>query len=217
MTHSPYHTPGYEFVYQAPAEPIYQNPQISQPIIDQAPTQGADLSNLVFFEPILVFAAVFVILFAILMKTKLLGEQAHPWFNVLVSFVIATIFTLSINLREVVLLSIPWFAVLLIAMFLIMVLIGLIGKTEDYIGKGLGWAFIITILLIFAIATISVFSDEAIPYLPGPGFGVGAESPETLFFFSWLYSPSVVGTVAFAAVAGFVSWVLIKFPKIKKD
>jgi len=211
MTHEHYNNPGYGI--QQPFQQPIQQEFIQAPGVAQS---TADLSNLGFFEPILVFAAVFVILFALLMKTKLLGEQAHPWFNVLISFVFATIFTLSVSLREVVLISIPWFAVLLVALFLILVLVGLMGKTDDIVGKGLGWVFIILIALVFVFATAFVYFDDALPYLPGVNFGVGGE-PELLFFFDWFYSANIFGTISFIVVAGVIGWILIKFPKIKDD
>jgi len=183
-----------------------------QVIIDagQAATSTADVSALAFLSPIFAFLAVFVIMFALLMKTKLLGDDSHPWINLFVSFIIGILFVAVSPLREFVLIVVPWFAILLLGIFFIMVLVGLMGKTDDVIGKGLAWFFIIILIGIFVVSGAFVFSDNIFPYLPGPDFGIDGD-PETLVFFSWLYSPKVSGAILLLVLAGAVGFVLIKF------
>lgn len=172
-------------------------------------TNAVDLSGVTFLAPILAFLIVIIIMFALLKKSEILGE--NDWINVFISLFVGAIFVGINSVRELVLNVIPWFAVLLVAIFVIMALLGLMGKTDDVLGKGLGWFFVIVMLGIFVISGIKVFSESIVPYLPGPFFGVGSGVDEQLlFFFSWLYSPEVFGAVALIISAIAVSFVLIK-------
>jgi hypothetical protein len=176
----------------------------------------ASVEGLTFFEPVLAFLTIFVIMFAVLMKTSLLGEQR--FIQLLISFVTATVFVLMENTRDLVLSVIPWFAVLLIALFFILMLIGFIGWSDfstTNAGKGLGWFFVILMFFSFLISGIKVFSSSLIPYLPGPYYGHGG-NPEALYFFDWFYSANVIGAFWLVLIGGIVTWILVKGEK-KKD
>lgn len=171
----------------------------------------ADVSAVTYFAPILAFMVVFALMFALLKKSKLLGE--NTFIQIFISFLIATIFVIAGSVRQVVLNVIPWFAVLLLALFFILMLAGFIGKSEDFIGKKMGWLFIAALIFIFIISGVKVFSGVLWPYLPGPAFGSGASDPELLFFLSWLYSPRVVGALLLIGAAALTSWVLVRKAK----
>ena len=110
---------------------------------------AADVSSFVYFAPVLVFLVVFAIMVALLHKTKLLGENMY--LQIFFSFVIATIFITASSVKQLVLNVIPWFAVLLIALFLIMALLGFMGKTDIGKSRGLSWVFIILLILVFLV------------------------------------------------------------------
>lgn len=144
----------------------------------------ANLTALVFLKPILAFLVVFLILAALLVKSKLFGENLFV--PIVVSFALATIFVASGSIKDLVVNVIPWFAVLLIALFMIIFLVGMLGKGGDgIIGKGLGWAFVVLMLLVFVFVGIKVF----------------ANTPEIYASLGWLLSPNVSGTIVFAVVA----------------
>ncbi len=169
----------------------------------------ADVSSFVYFAPVLVFLVVFAIMVALLHKTKLIGENMY--LQIFFSFVIATIFITASSVKQLVLNVIPWFAVLLIALFLIMALVGFMGKTDAMIGKGIGWVFIILLILIFLVSGIKVFSKSISPYLPDATYDeVSGADPTLVHFFSWLYSPRVKGFFLLIGVAVFVTWFLWK-------
>jgi len=174
-------------------------------------TSGADGLGLGIWVPILAFLFVFVIMFALLMKTKVLGES--PWIVVFISLFIAIIFASVGSVRQLVLGIVPWFAVLVIILFSILVLIGFIGGgAEGIAGKGLGLIFIIIFLVIVLILGLNVFGGDASAYLPGPFFGVGEDtSPGFLLFFSWLYSPRIASSIGLIISAIVVTWILIAF------
>ena len=167
----------------------------------------ADVSAFVYFAPILAFLVVFAIMLAILHKTKLLGENMY--IQLFFSFVIATVFVTATSIRQLVLNVLPWFAVLIIALFLMMALIGFMGKTDAMVGKGFAWVFVVLLILIFLVSGVKVFSSSIGPYIPGsPTAGTG--DPTLTNFFDWLYSPRVAGAFLLLIVAALVSWVLVK-------
>ncbi len=170
----------------------------------------ANLTGLVFLRPILAFLVILGVLFMLLVKSKILGEEKVILF--FISFVTATVFALSGNVVNLVLNVVPWFGVLLIALFFILVLVGFMGNTKDIVGKGLGWFFVIVIILVFLIAGIKLFSATLGPYLPGAYYGYDAD-PVILSFTDWLYSPSVIGAVFFVIFGGIAFWVLVKYAK----
>ena len=165
-----------------------------------------DVSAITYFAPILSFLIVFVLMFALLAKTKILGEE--KFIQLFVSFLIATIFVTAASVRQLVLDVIPWFAVFLVALFFILVLAGFVGK-GDLVGKKLGWFFIVLVIALFLISGIKIFSSTFAPYLPGSSYGLGGDT-DVLFFTDWLYSARVLGAILLIGVAALVSWVLVK-------
>ncbi len=166
----------------------------------------ADVSAITYFAPILSFLIVFVLVFALLAKTKLLGEE--KFIQLFISFIIATVFVTAASVRQLVLDVIPWFAVFIVALFFILVLTGFMGKT-DIVGKGTGWFFIVLVIAAFIISGIKLFSSTFAPYLPGPSYGIGGDL-DILYFTDWIYSSRVLGATLLLGVAALVSWVLVK-------
>ncbi len=171
---------------------------------------AADVSAFVYFLPIFAFLIVFALMFAVLAKTQFLGE--NKFFQLMFAFIIATIFVTASSARQVVLNVIPWFAVLIIAMLLLLTMINFMNK-GDMITKtaGFGWLFIILLIIIFFVSGVKVFSSTLGPYLPGAlQTETSNADPTLLNFFDWLYSPRVAGFFLIAIVAAIVSWVLVK-------
>ncbi len=165
-----------------------------------------DISAFEFFLPILAFLVVFFIAFFALKKSKLI-ENAFT--ESLLAFILAIILISASGPRTFILAIIPWFAVVLIAMFLVLALGGFLGK--DAFPKGIGKIFMWVLLAIFIITAFFVFSAYVTPYLPGfsnlPG---NPGSPAILRMLSWLYSPQVAGALLVLGVGAVVSWYLIK-------
>ncbi len=167
---------------------------------------AADVSAFVYFLPIFAFLIVFAIVYAALSKIKFIDES--KFVQLFFSFVVATIFVTASSARQVVLNVIPWFAVLVVAILLLMALLGFIGKS-DIIGKGIGWVFVVLLIIIFLISGVKVFSSTISPYLPGASTNNNA-NPNLLNFFDWLYSAQVSGAFLLILSAVFVSWILTK-------
>lgn len=166
----------------------------------------ADLSGISFFLPILSFLVVFIIMFVLFVKTKLVGE--NKWAQAFVSFVFATIFVSAIGPREYILNITVWFSVLLVSLFFIMLIVGALGGKVDFMHKGIGVAFVILTIIMFIVSAIFVFSEYFAPYLPWSS-GAGADS-DVLYVTSWIFSPRVVGAALLLIVSGIASWILFK-------
>lgn len=166
---------------------------------------AADVSAITYFAPIAAFLVVFLVGFAILHKSKLLGES--KWVNLFVSLVIAALFVSVASLRIYVQTITPWFGALLVSLFFILVLMGVIGdagKTHGF----LRWFFLVAGLLIFLISGIVVFSGTLAPWLPGTPESFGNPVAD------WIYSPQVIGAVILIVIAAAVSWALVR--EVKK-
>jgi len=108
-------------------------------------------SEPIFIEIILPFLLVFTIVFAILDKTKLLGEGKRQ-INAITSLVIGLILIGFPFARDIVVKLIPFLVVCLVILFVFMLLYGFIsGKKEgDVLSKGLK----VTLGLIFGLAVL---------------------------------------------------------------
>ncbi len=167
---------------------------------------AADVSAFVYFLPILAFLVSFAIMYALLSITKVMGE--HAFLHLIFSFIFATIFITATSVRQLVINVIPWFAVLSIALVMIMLLVKFMGKGE-VIGTGFTWVFIVILIMVFFVSGVKVFSATIGPYLPGSS-DVSNADPVLLNFFDWLYAPRVAGFFLIIIVAVVVSWVLVK-------
>lgn len=109
------------------------------------------LSNPVFVEYILPALLVFVILFAILEKSKMLGDGKRQ-INAIVSLFIALIFMAFPFARGIVIKLVPFLVVLLVILFVFMLLFGFVtNKTGgDMLNNGLK----ITLGIIVGVAVI---------------------------------------------------------------
>ena len=157
----------------------------------------ANLTGLVFLKPILAFLVVFVIMYAILAKSKMLGED--KFVNLFVSFVLASVFVAAADVTQLVLSIMPWFVVLVVLMFFVLVLAGFIGKEKDIAGKGLGWFFIIALIVMVLVSGYYNYENDA----------------KVLRFTGWLFSSSIFGTRVLIGVAALVGWTITK--EKKKD
>lgn len=118
-----------------------------------------DLSQIAYLTPLYSFVLVFVILFAILLKTKLLGD--NKVIISIVSLIIGVIFVSVSDVRSYIEAVTPWFSVLIIALFFVLFLVGFaIKKPEDIIKPWFVWIFIAILVLIFIIIASSSFGSN---------------------------------------------------------
>ena len=163
-----------------------------------------DVSGISYFLPIISFLLVFILVYAVLAKTKLLDNK---WVNLFISFLLATIFISAVGPREYIVNIGAWFAVFIVSLLLILLLLGLIGKDMNFIHKGIGVAFVIMLILMFVVSAIVVFSDSLGPFLP---WSYGGGSAEAQKITDWLYSTRIIGAILLVAVSAIVSWILVR-------
>lgn len=166
-----------------------------------------DVSGLSYFMPVFSFLLVTVLVYALLLKTKILGES--KFISLLVAFILAVIFISFSSVRRYVVNVTPWVVVLFIAIFFIVLIVGFSqNKIETFMKPGFAWVFIILLILIFLIAALKVFSGVLGPYLPG-GSEVGAD-PFLLRLKHFFGSSKFLGALAVLVVAALTTWVLTK-------
>jgi hypothetical protein len=160
-----------------------------------------DLSSISYFLPLISFLIVFIVIFAVLQKTKIFE---NIWIQLFISFLVSTVFISFVGARDYVANIIPWVVILVVCLFFILVFTGFIGKSMENWNKGIGIAFIILLLVGFLVSALFVFSSSFSPYLPG-----GTEAKGSSFI-SWLYSSRVAGAILLLVISALVSWVLVK-------
>jgi hypothetical protein len=166
-----------------------------------------DLSTISFFLPLISFLLVFIFSYAVLKKVDLLGD--NPWVQLFVSFLISSIFVAASGSVSFVQNALPWVAVLLVSMVLILMFTGFVGGDLEKVGKSVGTIFVVLLFIVFIVTALVVYSAYVIPYLPG-NLGLYEGSDTALNFFDWLYSPRVAGAILLLVVSALVSWVLVK-------
>lgn len=166
-----------------------------------------DISGLNFFMPVFSFLFVFVIIYAILFKTKVLGES--KFILLMVSFVISVVFMSFSSMELFVRTILPWFVVLFVIVFLVLLIAGLSTKNLDNIMTSkFAWVIVSILVIIFLIAAVKVFNPILHPDLIITS-GEEGESFVTQLtdFFG---SSKVIGSVLLLIIAGIVAWVITR-------
>ena len=164
-----------------------------------------DISGIFFFMPVFSFLFVFLIVYAVLARTKLLGDSGFV--NFFVSFIMAIIFMSFSSLDLYVQTIIPWFIVLFVMVFLVLLVAGLSTKELSKImTTKFAWVIIVILIIIFLIAAIKVFNPVFHPDLIVTS-GEGISLVEQI---NYLAGGRVFGTVLLIIIAGIVSWVLTR-------
>ncbi len=165
-----------------------------------------DITFITYFLPLFAFLLVFVIIYALLSKTEVLGES--KFVHILVSFIIAIIFISVSSIRQYVTSVVPWFSVLIVAIFFILLIVGFSQKDFTIIKPWFTWVFVILLIIVFLVAAVKVFNKQLGPYLPESD-----EEPDSSFGLrlkNFLYSQEFLGTLLLLVIAVIVSWVITK-------
>lgn len=137
-----------------------------------------DLTGIAYFNPILSFALILVLAFAVLKKTKILGESTG--IQAIISIILSLIFVSVVNVREYVEMVSPWFAVLIVLMFFVIFLAAFaLGKPDAIAKPWLAWVFIGLLAIVFL-------------YLGYHQFNVASNS-DFIDLKHWIREPKVAG------------------------
>ena len=163
-------------------------------------------TTLAYFMPLFSFLLVFILSFALLSKTKILGNNS--FLHTFVSFIIAIIFFVSPTAQKFTKLSMPWVGVFIICLVLIMLTLAFVGGNIEKVMPSpvLGKIAVVALLIIFLISASNVFGPVIKPYLPG-----GDETGGDIYLLGVkhvIFHPSVIGSVILIAIAAVVSKVL---------
>ena len=157
-----------------------------------------DFSGLASIIPVFCFLLVFVVVYALLSKTKVLGE--NKFVHIFTSFCIAIFFLVSANAVEYVRIVTPWFVAFIVSLLFILILVGLMqGKVEDFIKPGVAWIIVLILLAIFVGSAVYVFADAINQYLSGPK--------------EFILRPQIFGVIILIAVTLFASWLITRKSK----
>lgn len=119
---------------------------------------AADISSISYFLPIFAFLLVFVVVYAILKKTEVLGDNSGV--SLFISLVLATFFIVNTKMVEFVEFSSSWFVVFLVCLLFIMMFLAFMGKDSLKLvmeNKGVTWAAFGIILILFVISAARIF------------------------------------------------------------
>lgn len=161
-------------------------------------------AGLTYFLPTLSFLLVWIVVFAFLHKT----EFANKFWQFFLSLVIAAIFISFTGARTFVTNIVPWFAVLIVCLFMIMALTGFIGGDMSFMNKWIGTIFLIILVAGFLVSAVFIFSSSMNKYLPVSSQAVGEDSAKSIF--SWFFTNQIFGVILLIIISWIVAWVLIR-------
>ena len=171
-----------------------------------------DISAIYFFMPVFSFLFVTIVVYAILVKTKVLGES--QFINLLVSFIIAIIF-LSFSSMELYLITVlPWFVVLVVLVFLVLLIFGFsAGDLKGIMNNKFAWVIVAILVIIFLIAAIRVFNPvfdrDLIITSGGDGGGGFGNIIDVIFYSRWS------GSILLLVIAIIVAFIVTRGAKGK--
>jgi hypothetical protein len=119
----------------------------------------ADLSSLSYFLPIFSFLLVFVLVYALLVKTKIL--EGSQFVSLFISFILASFFVVNASLVDFVQFNAAWVAVFAVCLLFILVLIGFVSgdalKTVTS-HKAVAWVLLGLLVVFFVISSSYIFN-----------------------------------------------------------
>ena len=155
----------------------------------------ASLSAIGYFMPIFAFLLVFIVIYALLTKTKVLGES--PAVMLFISFILSSFFIVEASLVEFIQFSSAWFGTIVIGMFFLIVIIAFVPgiKIGEFFGKNnwFAWVLLGGMLLFFIFSSAYVWN-----------WVLNWELISSWFDEGWF------GMILLLVIAGVVSFVLTK-------
>lgn len=172
-----------------------------------------DLGLLSVMDMIFPFLLVFALIYAILHKFEPLGKSAG--INALISVVVAMMVLLSETVTAVINFMIPWFAIFIIFLILMLLTFAIFGaKDTDYLGylknnNSVGWALLGVSLLIILAALGNVLGQNIGPYLDEQAAVQDGDASSTATgnymtnLMATLFNPKILGMIVIFIIAIF--------------
>ena len=169
-----------------------------------------DIGILHYFDFIFPMLIVFAIVFAILQKTKIID---NPAMNSIIAVAAAFTLLLSRKAIEVINFMIPWFAIAIIFLILMVLLFRTMGAKEEMFSnivkdKLVYWSIIGIAIVIFAVALGNVLGQDALEASQSQGHLINATSGSSSAAYqqnvwSIISNPKILGMVIVFAIAVF--------------
>jgi hypothetical protein len=128
---------------------------------------AVDVSGIGFFLPIFSFLLVFIVVYAILKKTKVLTESEPVM--LIMSFILASFFIMQVNLVDFVQFSSAWFTVGMVGLFFLMMIIAFLPGDASKIFEGKEGSpskwfgfLVLGLMVLFFIVSAGVVFDTAV-------------------------------------------------------
>ena len=157
------------------------------------------ITGLANYVEIFGFLLIFTLVYALLAKTKILGD--NNFIHLFVSFIISILFVVVPPATKYITSITPWIAVFfVVVVFIVLTVTFISGKTkiEDVMNPGIAWAFVIIIIIILLISAIQLFHLFA-----------GLEPLK-----QWALQPRIYTALILFAVAAAAAWVLAHGGKV---
>ncbi len=117
----------------------------------------ASLSTIGYFMPIISFLFVFVLIYALLAKTKVLGDNSAV--SLMLSLMLSAFFIFNASLVELVRMSSAWFVAFFVCIFLFVVLVSFThGKLDKIMNPSMAWVMLAVLIIIFVVSSSYVFN-----------------------------------------------------------
>lgn len=121
---------------------------------------AASLSAIGYFMPIFAFLLIFIVIYALLVKTKVLGES--PAVMLFISFILSSFFIVEASLVEFVQFTSAWFGTIVIGLFFLIVILAFVPgiKIGEFFGKGnwFAWVLLGGMILFFIFSSAYIFN-----------------------------------------------------------
>jgi hypothetical protein len=118
----------------------------------------ADISSLSYFLPIFSFLLIFIVVYAVLKKTGVLGD--NNGISLFISLILASFFVVNAKMVEFVEFNSSWFVVFLVCIVFIMMLLGFLGKDSLKLvaeNKGVAWGVAVVLIVAFVVSGARIF------------------------------------------------------------
>ena len=147
-----------------------------------------NLNNIGLSDVILPFLLIFTITYAILRKTKILGDESkNKNFSIAIAFVVALLVVIQGSVVQIINTAIPHLGVVLVAVLMFLLMIGLLGGDVKWAGNNVGgWIALISLGIV-----VYIFGAAA-------GWWGNTNSP----YLSWINDSTTVATVLVLLVFG---------------
>ncbi len=162
------------------------------------------------FSPVFIFILVFAVVYAIMDKFKLMGE--NKLVKLTISFIIGILFLFSPDMINVVNVLTPWFVVFVIAIMFLLSIFLFMGVREGELTKAVEnpqvyWPVLFIAIIVFIIALIQVFGGK----LPDVEESVDDRTSEGI---NAIVHPRLLGAIVLLVIASlaikFISESVIK-------